>query len=174
MKENVARCGQSLRGLSISGDLELLMFPHWWLSFYAYVNNPCQCHLCETSLNPLQCQHSSSCPWHTPCSALYTQFFNFRLNTIFSRDISQLRIKTFSLCYCIHSVVIFTTPRLIYLIPSPLLGRAFHQGCVYLVYHWKTQSPVKCLSYTECSVNVCCTKNFNSQGPFLRDTFLSC
>lgn len=37
----------------------------------------------------------------------------------------------------------------------------------------KTQSLVKCLGYSQWSVNVCCTRNFNSQGSSLRDTIFS-
>lgn len=40
--------------------------------------------------------------------------------------------------------------------------------------HLKTQCPMKNLSYSQCSLNICDTKGFHSWGSFLRGTFPSC
>lgn len=110
MKENIVRRGQDWKGLSTREDLEqlptqlplFLILPHGWMNFYAYIKNPCRwCLLCETSLKPLQREHTPSSPERIiSCLALLSSMFQLEIKYSFFKKTfpNSDRIRTFLLC----------------------------------------------------------------------------
>lgn len=98
--------------------------------------------------------------------------FQLQVKYSFFRDISQLRLKTFSRC-CHILPLVTVAPGITCLVPSSLMDCEPCQSCLSCSL-LKTQCPVKNLSYSQYSLNIRDTKGFHSWGSFLRGTFPSC